>query len=282
MGGDSTLGRGLLAHLQSDRIQFWATTRRSRVVKGEHSFLDLKNDVQSWKPPSSDISVAVICAGIASIQSCHEEPHETRLVNVINTIKLAEKLRAKGTFVLYPSTNLVFDGSIPNRKAGDPVCPTTEYGRQKAEVERQLLSQGELASVVRFTKILSPELPLFNGWIELLQSGNVIHPFSDMVMAPIGIDLAVEVLMSVIHSRLSGIIQVSGPKDISYAQVASHIAMRLRVSEDLIEPITSNSSNLQLNAAPLHTTLDVSRLRSDFRLEQPDIWATIDKVYQLQ
>jgi hypothetical protein len=46
-------------------------------------------------------------------------------------------------------TNLVFDGSVPCRNAHDAACPVTEYGRQKAEAEKQLLALGNMAAVVR-------------------------------------------------------------------------------------------------------------------------------------
>jgi dTDP-4-dehydrorhamnose reductase len=281
VGGDSTLGRALVERLKSDHMHFLATTRRSKIGNRKHNYFDLSNDISDWHPPSTNISVAVICAAITSLQRSDLAPEETKLVNVTNTLELCERLTAKGAFVLYPSTNLVYDGSVPKRDARDHICPTTEYGRQKAEVEQQLLAYGELACVVRFTKILSQDLPLFRGWIESLQSGNVIHPFSDMVMAPVGIDFAIEVLMSVIHSRLSGIVQVSASEDISYAEVASHFAMKLGVSEDLIQPISSTSRNLPLNEVPLHTTLDASRLRSDIGFEPPDVWATVDSVFNL-
>lgn len=281
VGGDSALGKSLFKRLESDRIECLATTRRSKIGNRKHVYLDLTNDISSWRPPSANISVAVICAAITSLQRCHLAPEETKLVNVTNTLEFCERLNAEGAFVLYPSTNLVYDGSLPKRDAKDPVCPTTEYGRQKAEVEQQLIAYGELASVVRFTKILSPELPLFKGWIESLQSGNVVHPFSDMVMAPIGVDFAVEVLMRIIHSKLPGIIQVSGSEDISYAEMAGHFAMKLGVSEDLIQPITSGFTKLPLNAIPLHTTLDVSRLHSSLGLDPPNVWRTVDETFQL-
>ena len=87
--------------------------------------------------------------------------------------------------------------------------------------------------------------------------------------------------MKVIHSRLPGIVQVSASEDISYAQLAYYIAMRLGVREDLIQPIASGNSTLPLYATPLNTTLDLNRLRSDFGLEPPDVWATVDSVFKL-
>lgn len=38
------------------------------------------------------------------------------------------------------STNLVYDGSIPFRRADDPVSLLTEYSRQNAEGDRDLVA----------------------------------------------------------------------------------------------------------------------------------------------
>src|SRR5437764_879665 len=87
--------------------------------------------------------------------------------------------------VLIVGADGVFDGQHPHRLPTDPVSPVTEYGRQKAEVERHLLTMDAPAAVVRLTKVLQPGFPLLRGWVDALKIGEPILPFSDMVMAPV-------------------------------------------------------------------------------------------------
>ena len=74
----------------------------------------------------------------------------------------------------------------------EPLSPITEYGRQKAEVERRISKLGSSVSIVRFTKILGQVYPLFSSWLKTLQENKPIHPFSDMYMAPVDLVEPVE------------------------------------------------------------------------------------------
>ena len=194
---------------------------------------------------------------------------------------LARKLSEVGAFVIFPSTSLVFDGSVPLRKATDETCPLTEYGRQKAMAEAQLQSHNGLLAVVRLTKVLWPDMPLLKEWVQLLTEGEPIHPFSNMVVAPLSIDFAVDVLALISKNRAPGITQASGPRDISYDDVARHIATRVGASQDLVQPVTADQAGIDIEAIPPNTTLDTTRLRLEYHKEPPNVWSTLDSVLSL-
>ena len=280
VGADGLIGRALADHLARAGETVMETTRRLDTISERRVLLDLTESVSDWRPPGQ-VSVAYLCAAATSLDHCRRNPTQSATVNVHNSVALAKTLVASDMFVIFPSTNLVYDGSIPFRKADDPVCPLTEYGRQKAEAEKQLLTQGDSTSVVRFTKVLGPNMPLLKGWIQALQNNEVIHPFSDMVMAPVPLPFAVDVLCRVAEVRLPGIVQVSGEKDVTYEQVAHHIAQRIGANPDLIRPVRSKEAGLDPEAVPSHTTLDTTRLRLELGMEPPDVWATIDSVLGL-
>ncbi len=232
VGADGLIGKALADDLVQTGEGVLTTTRKADTLSKKRSFLDLLEDVSAWSPPKQ-VSVAYLCAAITSLETCRRNPKQSERVNVGNTVALAKTLIAEGTFVVFLSTNLVYDGSVPFRKADEPVSFRVEYGRQKAETEKRLLALGPSVSVVRLTKVLGPNMPLFNKWIQVLQKGEVIHPFSDMVMAPVPLLSVVDILYQVAQKRLPGILQVSGKQDITYQQAACYIAQRLRVSQEL-------------------------------------------------
>jgi len=135
--------------------------------------------------------------------------------------------------------------------------------------------------VVRLTKVLNPRMPLIRGWIKSLQNGKIIQPFSDMVMAPLSLSFAVDVLKRVAVMRLSRITQVSAKEDVSYAQVARYLAQRLGVSIDLVQPISWRECDLSTEAMPVFTTIDTARLKLVLELEPSDVWTTIGRVFGL-
>jgi len=278
VGADGMFGGALIAKWASR--PFLATTHRVDTISDRRIFLDLTDGASELHPPDG-VAVAVICSAITSIERCRLHPDETARFNVNNTLKVAKSIISNGTFVIFLSTNLVYDGSIAFRKAEDPVCPHTEYGRQKAEVEKQLLALGNLASVVRFTKVIGPEDTLLRAWIHSLQNQQTIHPFSDMVMSPISLAFAVGVIDRVANSRLPGIFQVSGSEDITYEEAARYIARRMSRNQDLVEPIRSSEAGLPFVSAPAHTTLDITRLHADLGLETPCVWSTLELMLSL-
>jgi dTDP-4-dehydrorhamnose reductase len=207
---------------------------------------------------------------------CEAQPEQTRRFNVHNTLLIAEKLVANGAFLVFLSTSQVFDGSVPCRKFDDPVCPRTQYGSQKAEVEQRLLSLGNTIAVVRFTKVIGPDNSLIHGWMQTLQEGRPIRPFADAVMSPLPLTFAVDVLDLVVCKKSPGIFQVSGEQDITYEEAARYVARCLHASCDLIRPVSSQQSGLPSAFFPAHTTLDMSRLRLEVGLTPPDTWAALD------
>ena len=235
--------------------------------------MDLARDAAQWTPPPA--STAYLCAAITSQEQCRTQPAAARAVNVQGTLALAEKLVRQGTHVIFPSTNLVLDGHRPFQPADAPYAPQTEYGRQKAETE-QRLRQLPGTCVVRFTKVLGRATPLLLSWIAALRKGEVIRPFADMPMAPVPLDFAVEALMAVAAARAEGVVQVSADRDITYAEAARFVADCLQCPPQLVQPVTVAESGMAIDYVPAHTTLDATRLKTEFGLAPPPPWPAIN------
>lgn len=278
MGADGVIGQPLAEQARQAGEMVVETTRRRDTLSPQRWFLNMAEDVSTWHPPEG-VAVAYLCAAVTSLEQCRTHPHQSAQINVDHTVALAERLVSAGAFVIFPSTNLVFDGSIPYTPAEEPTCPRTEYGRQKAAAEQRLLALGEQVAVIRPTKIVQRGMPRIVAWAQALRRGEVIHPFSDMMLAPLPLSYVLRVFQHIATLRLSGIIQLSAAQDISYAQVAYHLAHRIGANPALVQPVRCTESSVQLEAVPAHTTLDASRVQNEIGLEPPDIWTTIDMVW---
>jgi len=234
--------------------------------------LDLTREAAAWTPPPA--AVAYLCAAVTSQDQCRAHPAESRAVNVTGTMALAEKLVRQGTHVVFPSTNLVLDGLRPRQPADAPYAPQTEYGRQKTETE-QRLRQLPGACIVRFTKVLGRAAPLLLNWMAAIHKGESIRPFSDMPLAPVPLDFAVEVLVAVASRRVEGVVQVSAEMDITYADAARFVAERLMAPTELVQPVTVAASGVAIEHVPAHTTLDATRLETELGLTPPSPWTAI-------
>ena len=254
------------------------TTRRQEAVDDRHMYLDLSDNPDGWDW-HRHICIAFICAGVTQHYACTRNPVGTARVNVHGVCDLLDKLVEQGAFVVYMSSNAVFDGSVAHRQADEPTSPITEYGRQKAEAEKGIGQFADSAAIVRFTKIVGPATEPFSGWRVALGKGETIHPFSDMYLAPVPLSFAVSVLRLIGDRRLSGIFQVSGERDVSYSEAALLGGCLLGAPSKLVQPMEAEQSGRWLGQLPAHTTLNVDRLKSALGTEPPDVRWTIESAF---
>lgn len=278
IGSDSMIGRALIRDLMENGQHVIGTTRRRKRVNDHNLFLDLSMEPGRWTVPES-ARAAIVLAGVTKIMECKENPIPTRMVNVQGVVDLVQNLVAKNIFVIYLSTNQVFDGSKPYRRANEPLTPITEYGRQRADVETKIRHWTTSAAILRATKIFDSDVPLFRTWVKNMSADKVIHPFSDMVVSPIPLGCVISVLRIMISKKMPGVFQVSGNKDISYSDVAYLGADVLNLDPGLIQPISARRSTDFTEEIMKHTTLDMSQLREKIGVEPPDSEDVIKNIF---
>ncbi len=275
VGGDGIIGGAYADHLRHAGRPFVSTTRR-RTGSGEALFLDLSEPSASWRLPS-DTASAVICAAVTSGAACAEDPARSRLINVDAVGVLTERLAARDCFSILLSTSQVFDGGKLHPAEDDPTSPLTEYGRQKADAESRVLAT-DRAAVLRLTKLVTPQLPLFRDWIATLNRGEAITAFGDMVCAPVGSDMVCTAIDAILAARAPGVFHLSATKDITYVEAAAHLARRLGADERLVATGTAAASGIGPEMAPAHTALACNRLEALLEFGPPEPFEPLDGI----
>lgn len=278
VGAAGMIGEALARSLRSSSEKVVGADLWRDNLGSEKIFLNLSSDPSEWKLPQR-IKTAYICAGITRLEDCRRDPVGSSRVNVAGTLNLVEALISKGTFIVFLSSNQVFDGTIPNVSALQPQNPINEYGRQKAAVEKVLSQWPELTAIVRLTKVVGPD-SIFSGWAQSLRQGQPIRPFTDMVVSPVLLATVVSILKLIGDQRLGGIWQISGEHDVSYCDAAMIGGKIMGVDLNLIRPWTIAEAGLDLEANPANTTMDTDRIRNDFGLAPPHVRWTIKNHFQ--
>jgi dTDP-4-dehydrorhamnose reductase len=194
---------------------------------------------------------------------------------------LCDRLIARGVYVLFLSTNQVFDGAIPNVSAEAPASPVSEYGRQKALTEaalRRRMDQGAPLGILRLARVVSPAMPLLRDWVSLLSAGLPITAFNDMTLAPVPIETVVDVITHLVDDQARGIFQLSGPRDISYDALARYVAQRVAGDDRLVHVTSTVSAGLPAGTGRPHTTLDSTLLQKRYAPARPDPWIMLDAI----
>lgn len=267
VGGDSTIGAELIRRIEQSGGETLCTTRRRETAGPARILFDLAGR-DRLPLLSRPVGVAYLCAGVASLEHCHRDPQASAWVNVDRTLEVAEELIERNAFVVFLSTNMVFDGLAPFSRADAPHTPKTEYGRQKARVEKALAPYEDRVAVVRLTKMVPPR-SRFTEWAAQLVRGQNLKAFDDLRFSPLLLDFTAEALLAIGQRRQGGAWQVGGAGDMSYLQAARLIAQAVGASPQQVEA-SSAASLPYYESLPIHATLDCRRLRDAFGLQPPE------------
>jgi len=254
VGVDSLIGSALVERATERGIKWTGTSRRREHERENIVFLDLAREesVDGFFVPAR---VAYFCAAATNLRQCEEDFPGTYQINVEQTFRLAKNLAARGTALVFLSTNLVFDGSGPRMGVDAPVAPQTAYGRQKAGMEKLLRNEFEKVAIMRLTKVVHPRMPLFQKWLADLRAGMTISPVSDLVFSPVDLSLVTGELLAMATVFRSGIYQLSGDQDLSYWEAARLLANTLGLDSKKIAPKTCAEAGLSVRNSP-YTTLE--------------------------
>lgn len=256
----------------------YGTSRRATLAEDGSVFRVDLADPMDASIDLPKVDVAVFCAAMARFEDCRSQPAAAKRVNVTSPVLLAERVAAEGGRVILLSTSAVFDSQTPRTLPSAKACPTTEYGRLKASAEHAFLSIGSSATVFRLTKIVGKDTQLFAGWQKKLRAGGSVVAFDDHFFSPLSLDHVVDALAYTATSRESGIIQISGARDISYADAAFHFAEQLGVPSKLVKPVSGTEGGIPPNELLTHTTLDCTRLTALTGFQPPDPYLILDSI----
>ncbi len=280
VGGNSEIG-GETAHQLAARGQtVVTTTRRTAEVGPTRVLLDFDRPTDGFEPPPG-VTAACIFVAVARLAACQADPTGSALINCERTIALVDRLLSRGVYTLFLSTNQVFDGETAHVAADAPHSPRSEYGRQKARTEAALkarIADGAPVGILRLAKVASPGMALVAGWREKLAAGEPIRAFHDMTMAPTPTAMVASAIAGMMRERFAGIAQLTGPRDVTYAEIGRFLARRAGVSEDRVEAVSALDNGMPEGGTPRNTTLDSSLVATRYGLTVPD---TLDVVAAL-
>jgi len=173
---------------------------------------DLRTDDPETLPVDWAASPAVVVAGaITGLDDCARDPEGTAQVNVTGTLRLLDFAMNHGVAPIFLSSDTVFSGELvdgkPHPKSEtNEAEPTTEYGRQKREVEKALsLSR---STVLRVSKLTSTRMDDGGFLIDVgrkLVAGESIQAATDQFLNITGVEDVARVIEFAIETDLRGL-----------------------------------------------------------------------------
>jgi dTDP-4-dehydrorhamnose reductase len=281
VGGDGLIGRRLASDARR-RVDSVVVSSRRPCQHSWQVFADLASgDIRAITATVPD--VAFLCAAMTNMQACRENPELSYRINVTETVNLAAKLVKQGAFVVFLSSNTVFDGLVARPNEDEPHKPLSEYGLQKASAEQQLLAipgANEHIAIVRLSKVLSPDAGIAAEFLHRLRAYESCPAFEDLNMAPISLSYVVNGLLEIGARKLSGLFHFSGAEELSYAEFAFRLARHITSDPDLVKAVSFRSARVNVIFNPKFPALGMKRTRELLCIEPEPLRQVFEDLVQ--
>lgn len=222
IGVNSQIGSELFKKLKKESYNVYGTTRKAEKTEEDFLYFDLSKP--NFDTDLTKYDCVVICAAITNIAQCESDPDTCEQINSINTIALIDKCVKSKCFVIFLSTNAVFDGKKPFYKHTDTTGPVSKYGEFKLTVEQYIQDlPSNSACVLRLTKVISDNTPLIQNWKTDAESGKLIKAYSNRFISPVYIKDVIDSIFLLINHKQNGIFQLGGSEEISFYEYAIKI-----------------------------------------------------------
>jgi dTDP-4-dehydrorhamnose reductase len=204
--------------------------------------------------------IIVHSAALTDVDRCEREKDLAYKINVEGTRAIAEAARRAGSYLIYISTDYVFDGQRGLYREEEETNPVSYYGLSKLQGEQFCLDQGCIARtcVIYGSRPASGKVNFALWLLNALKSGKEARVVTDQFITPtLNSNLAAMVLEAA-DRHLSGIYHLSGASRVSRYDFACELARAFDLDRQLIIP--SQMSDIGwLARRPMDSSLDTSK-----------------------
>ena len=263
-GSAGLVGRQVVKDL-SNSHQVFSCYNESKPEYGDSVKMDLKNhkmisSVLTEKKPE----IVIHLGAMTGVDLCEKERTSASEINTKATEIIAKECSKLNSFLVYVSTDYVFDGNLGMYKEDNVTNPLGFYGESKLEGEKVVQNFSTNWCIARTSTPfgLHPTKKSFPMWvIENLQKQKQIDILIDQFTSPTYIPNLSRMLIEISERRITGVIHAAGASKISRYQMASMVSDKLNLDGTLLKQISINKMKW-VARRPKDSSLDVSRASS--------------------
>lgn len=230
------------------------------------SLLDIRApDIQPLRLEETGHRAVLIAAAKPNIGYCDQNQAAAYAVNVAGTLDLIRQVSRTSLQVIFLSSDYVFDGQPDPHPDDEPPRPTTEYGRQKVLVEKEIPALTNNFLILRLSKIFNIQKgdnTLLDEMASALAAGREVRAAHDQTFCPTHIDDLVRAIQGIQANTLRGVLNVASPERWSRYDIAASLAAAMRVNPALVQRIALHEIPA-MAGRPLDTSMACGRLQHE-------------------
>ena len=260
-GSAGLIGRQVVKDL-SETHEVFSCYNKSKPEHGNIIKMDLLNhemisNIMSEKKPD----VVIHLGAMTAVDLCDAQQDNALKINSQATEILAKECSKINSFMVYVSTDYVFNGNSGLYKENDVTNPLGFYGKSKLLGEKSIQNFSSNWCIARTSTPfgLHPTKKSFPIWvIENLQKQKQIDVLTDQFTSPTYVPNLSRMLIEISERHLTGIIHVAGASKISRYEMASLVSDKLGLDGKLLREISINDIKWEAQR-PKDSSLNVSK-----------------------
>ncbi len=271
-GASGLLGSKLVAELVSRGYEVVAIHNRNPVMLEHEKLVKIKLDITNRTLLEDLIlrarpDVIIHCAAYTDVDGCERDKEWAWRVNVEATRSIVRAARVVRSYLIYVSTDYVFDGEKGMYREDDVPNPVNYYGLTKLIGEELVRASDLLYTIVRPSAIygVGGSKKSFAEYVaEKLSRGERVRALVDQFVSPTHNTLLAKTIVEIVEMRPMGTIHVAGERMSRY-EFAIRIAKALGLPTELIEGARMEEMRHWIAKRPRDSSLDTSKARALFR-----------------
>ena len=260
-GSAGLIGHQVVKDL-SETHEVFSCYNKSKPEFGIPTKMDLLNhemisNVLSEKNPD----IVIHLGAMTAVDLCDTQQDNALKINSQATEILAKECSKINSFMVYVSTDYVFNGNSGLYKENDVTNPLGFYGKSKLLGEKSIQNFSSNWCIARTSTPfgLHPTKKSFPIWvIENLQKQKQIDVLTDQFTSPTYVPSLSRMLIEISERHLTGIIHVAGASKISRYEMASLVSDKLGLDGKLLREISINDIKWEAQR-PKDSSLNVSK-----------------------
>jgi dTDP-4-dehydrorhamnose reductase len=206
--------------------------------------------------------VVIHSAALTDVDRCEREKELAYKMNVEGTRAIATAAQKVGSFLIYVSTDYVFDGQRGMYGEDDRPNPVSYYGYSKLLGEQYCKGCIVRTCVIYGSRPASGKVNFALWLLSSLKSGKEVSVVTDQFITPTLNTNLTAMVLEVADRRLCNVYNLAGATRISRYDYAMELAGKFDLDQSLILP--SRMSDLQWAARrPIDSSLDTAKARRE-------------------
>jgi dTDP-4-dehydrorhamnose reductase len=290
-GASGLFGSKLAEMAMTESCEVYSGYNQQKPAFGTPIQLDITNENQVKDVIKKTNPTAVVhAASLTDVDKCETDKTLAWKTNVEGTKHIANATQASNAFLVYISTDYIFNGETGHYKETDNPDPINYYGLTKLKAEelvKDLMDDYCIArpSVIYGAKPAGGKTNFALWLLDKLNKNEHAKIVTNQWNSPTLNTSLAAMILEIIERNLNGIFHLSGATRISRYEFAKQIAQTFNLNENLIIPSNLAAFSWEARALwvakrPTDSSLDTSKTRQTLKTKPLHIHEALQQFKQ--